>query len=162
MLFRSTWQKESKYCTLFQPNASNVEKNGKGFVVASVGELSGSIPYTCFVTKGSYLQKHGDVAEKFLTAVIKARNFMKDEKNLDQVATALLPSFAGSTLDDMKAAVVAYNAIDAWSEDMILSPESFENLMKVMLNAKVITEKADWAKCVNNTLAEKIKTQLAA
>jgi len=158
-LTASTWKNEkgTKYCTLFEPTATNIEKEGAGHVVASVGELSGSIPYTCFATKKSYLKEHGDVAEKFLKAVMKANDFIQTA-DVEEVAKALLPSFNdGNTLDDMKAAVISYKAVNAWSSDMILTEDSFTNLMNVMLSAGVITKTSKWSDCVDNTIAQGLK-----
>ena len=73
------------------------------------------------------------------------------------VAKALEKSFTGNTLEELATAVEQYVAINAWSNDMVLTEESFENLMNVMLNAKVITEKSNWADVVDNTLAQQIK-----
>lgn len=144
------------YCTLFEPTATNIEKQNKGHIVASLGELSGRIPYTCFAAKESYLEKHSDVAEKFLKAVMKAYNFIITNDSTT-VAQALLPSFEGNTIEELKVAVEQYISISAWSNDMILTEASFNNLMNVMQNAEVITERSNWADIVDNTLAQKIK-----
>lgn len=159
-LTASVWEGDSsvKYCTLFEPTATNIEKEGKGFVVASLGELSGSIPYTCFATKESYLAEHSDVAEKFLRAVAKGYDFIVSNDS-KIVAKALLPSFEGNTVEELQVAVQQYIAISAWSNDMILTEESFNNLMNVMLNAGVITETSNWEDIVDNTLATKINNE---
>lgn len=161
-LTASVWEGDSsvKYCTLFEPTATNIEKEGKGYVVASLGEISGSIPYTCFATKESYLEEHSDVAEKFLKAVSRGYDFIVSNDS-EIVAEALLPSFEGNTVEELQVAVEQYISISAWSSDMILTEESFNNLMNVMLNAGVITETSNWEDVVNNTLATKINSELA-
>lgn len=153
-LTASVWEAEenTKYCTLFEPTATNIQKQGKGYIVASLGELSGSIPYTCFATKSSYLKEHKTQAEKFLKAIQKAYEFIGSNPS-SKVAESLAPSFDGNTLEELAAAVEQYLAIHAWSKDLTLSQESFENLMNVMLNAKVITEKSQWKDIVNNSIA---------
>ncbi len=161
-LTASVWEGDSsvKYCTLFEPTATNIEKEGKGYVVASLGEISGSIPYTCFATKESYLEEHSDVAEKFLKAVSRGYDFIVSNDS-EIVAEALLPSFEGNTVEELQVAVGQYISISAWSSDMILTEESFNNLMNVMLNAGVITETSNWEDVVNNSLATKINSELA-
>ena len=161
-LTASVWEGDSsvKYCTLFEPTATNIEKEGKGYVVASLGEISGSIPYTCFATKESYLEEHSDVAEKFLKAVSRGYDFIVSNDS-EIVAEALLPSFEGNTVEELQVAVEQYISISAWSSDMILTEESFNNLMNVMLNAGVITETSNWEDVVNNSLATKINSDLA-
>ena len=162
-LTASVWEAETsiKYCTLFEPTATNIEKANKGHVVASLGELSGTIPYTCFVTKNSYLKKHKTQAEKFLKAVSKGYDYIISNDSMT-VAKALEKSFTGNTLEELATAVDQYVKINAWSSDMILTKEGFDNLMKVMLNAGVITEKSNWADVVNNTLATELKNSKAA
>ena len=43
------------YVALFEPTALQLEKQGFGYVVASLGELGGEVPYTTYMTKKSYL-----------------------------------------------------------------------------------------------------------
>ena len=45
----------AEYVTLFEPTASMTEAEGKGYVVASVGEASGEVPYTAYCAKKSYI-----------------------------------------------------------------------------------------------------------
>ena len=162
-LTASVWDADAsvKYCTLFEPTATNIEKQGSGYVVASLGELSGSIPYTCFAARESYLEEHADVAERFLKAVSNAYEFIV-ENDSRTVAEALLPSFEGNTIEELQVAVEQYLAISAWSEDMILTEESFTNLMNVMLNAGVISQASNWADVVDNSIAEKLQTEVSA
>lgn len=157
-LTASVWWEDSsvEYCTLFEPTATNMVKEGKGHIVASLGELSGSIPYTCFIAKSSYLKDHSDVAEKFLNAVIKGYNFIHDNDS-KVVAEALKKSFETNSIDELKVAVEQYLAIEAWSQDMAMTSESFDTLMNVMLNAKHITEKSVFENVVDNTIANKLK-----
>jgi len=156
-LTASVWEAESstKYCTLFEPTATNIEKECKGYVVASLGELSGSIPYTCFATKQSYLKKHGQQAEKFLKAIKKAYTFISTHTS-NEVAESLKPSFAGNTTEEIASAVEQYLTIQAWGADLTLSQESFNNLMNVMLKAKIITKTSNWSDIVDNTIAQKL------
>ena len=157
-LTASVWWEDSsvEYCTLFEPTATNMVKEGKGHIVASLGELSGSIPYTCFIAKSSYLKDHGDVAEKFLKAVIKGYNFIHDNDS-EIVANALKNSFKDNSIEELKVAVEQYLAIDAWSQDMAMTPESFDTLMNVMINAKHLSEKSVFENVVDNTIANKLK-----
>ena len=53
------------FVTLFEPNALNIEKEGYGYVVASVGELAGTVPYTAFNARKSYIEKNPHIIKKF-------------------------------------------------------------------------------------------------
>lgn len=153
----SVWEGDQsvKYCTLFEPTATNVARQTNSKVVASLGTLSGSIPYTCFAAKQSYLKDHSDIAEKFLKAVSKGYKLLTTG-DLDEAATALLPSFEGNSKDDMKIAIQQYKSVNAWDSDMVMTEDSFANLMSVLLSAGVIDSASDFNKIVDNTLANKI------
>lgn len=66
------------YCTMFEPVASEYEAAGKGYVVASVGEASGAVPYTCFMSKNSWIKKHETEVNGFLRAVTKAIKYINE------------------------------------------------------------------------------------
>lgn len=160
-LTASVWENDAsvKYCTLFEPTATNIVNSVEGSqIVASLGELSGSIPYTCFIARENYLSEHSDVAEKFLKAVKRAYTYIVTNDSY-AVAQALLPSFDGNTVEELQIAVEQYIAISAWSETMILTSESFDNLMNVMLNAGVITEKSVYSDVVDNTYVENLNQE---
>jgi NitT/TauT family transport system substrate-binding protein len=64
------------YTTLFEPTASEYQRAGKGYVVASVGEESGEVPYTAFTALSSYISKNPQTIEKFIRALYKAIDYM--------------------------------------------------------------------------------------
>ncbi len=155
----SVWAGDSSidFCALFEPVATTTAKLNENYqVVASLGELSGRIPYTCFAARGSYLANHTAVAEKFITGVLKGYQFIKNN-TVEVVATALMKSFEGMTKEEMIVAVEQYKKIGAWSEDMILTQESFDNLMNVLLHAKTIDSASNWADVVDNTIPSRLK-----
>ena len=145
----------SQYCTLFEPNATTLEKAGNGYVLKPVGDLSGYIPYTCFVAKTSYLKNKGDKAEKFLNAVKKGYEFLKTASPEDS-AKALAKSFGGMTNEELAIAVNQYIAIDAWCSDLILTEDAFNNMLNVLNGASASPYSPVYENIVNNTFAEKL------
>ena len=158
-LIGSVFQGDSsiEYCTLFEPTATNLEKEGYGHVVTSVGSLlSKDVPYTCFVAKSSFLKKEEKKAEKFLKAVQKGYEYIATH-TAEEVANVLLKSFEGNTVEELAVAVEAYLEIGAWTENFAMTEESFNTLQDIMLNAGVITERSQFNKVVDNSIANKIK-----
>ena len=49
------------YVTMFEPTASSVEAEGKGYIVAAVGEEAGEMPYTAYFAKKSFIEKNADM-----------------------------------------------------------------------------------------------------
>ena len=61
----------AEYVTLFEPTASQTQLQGKGYIVASVGEAAGEIPYTAYFAKKSYIEKNEGTIQGFTNAIAK-------------------------------------------------------------------------------------------
>ncbi len=149
------------FCTLFEPNASNlVAAHPEYHIVGAVADFAPkNIPYTCFIAKESYLRDHSDIAEKFLRAVRRAYDFMKDcylNDHLEDAAKALKNSFDGMTIDDLKIAVAAYYRINAFSSDMVMSEESLKTLLKITQKAGMTNGNTNYNEIVNTEIASRL------
>ena len=143
------------YTTLFEPTATEYERAGRGYVVASVGAESGEVPYTAFVAKQSYLTEERGTAKLFLEAVRQGYEFIKDNDSLT-VGEALEPSFDGMTAESLAIAVESYLAIDAWCSAPVMTEESLERLKEIMRNAGELDGDPSFENVVDNSLAEEI------
>lgn len=143
------------YTTLFEPTASEFEETGRGYIVASVGEESGEVPYTAFCALGSYLEEERDTAKAFLSAVREGYEFMC-ESTPAEVAKSLAPSFDGTSEESLATAVESYLAIDAWCSTPVMTEESLDRLQDIMKNAGELDEEVSFADIVDNSLAEEI------
>lgn len=146
---------EAEYVTLFEPTASATEDAGKGYVVASVGEAAGDIPYTAYCTKKSYIEQNSDIIEKFTRAVYKGQQWVK-EHSAREVAEAIQEYFPDTTVESLEQSVQSYKNIDAWNETPVLTGEAFDKLQLIMTEAGELERKAPYDKIVNNSFAEKV------
>lgn len=143
------------YVTLFEPVASAVEKEGKGYIVASIGKESGEIPYTAYYAKKSYIEKNKDIIEKFTKAIYKGQKWV-EENSPEEIAKAIQPFFPDSDLDILTTVAKRYKETDAWSKDPILTKESLELLQKVMEEAGELEKEAKYEDLVNMEFAKKV------
>ncbi len=137
------------FCTMFEPAATNFELAGKGYLVASVGEEAGDIPYTCFCAEKSYLEKNADKVKRFLAALQKGVAFVNTE-SAETIAKAVSPSFADTSLSVLTSAIANYKKIGAYVDDMKLKKDDFEHLQDIIISAGVMTKRADYDKLVDN------------
>lgn len=141
------------YVTIFEPTATMVEKEERGYIVASVGEAAGEIPYTAYFASKSYMEKHPDVIQSFVDAIYEAQLWLKTH-TAKEAAEVLLPSFMDSDLDVLETVVQRYLDIDAWNETPIMTEESFYRMQDVMEGAGELQEKVAFDAIVNNEFAE--------
>ncbi|MCI8345010.1 MAG: ABC transporter substrate-binding protein [Clostridia bacterium] len=144
------------YVTLFEPTATMTANAGKGYVVASVGEASGEIPYTAYFAKKSYIESNSDTIQKFTNAIYKGQKFV-EEHTMKEVAEVIKDFFPDTDVDLLATVLQSYKDIDAWKTQPTMKEESFELLQKVMQEAGELSQKAPFNKIVNNSYAEKVK-----
>lgn len=143
---------DADYVTLFEPTASNIQKIGKGYIVASVGKESGEIPYTAYFAKKSYIENNEKIIQDFTNAIYKGQKWVK-EHNAEEIAKAIQGFFPDTDIDLLTTAIQSYKDIDAWNDTPILKQESFNKLQEVISEAGELTQKAPYDKIVNNKYA---------
>ncbi len=145
----------AEFCTMFEPTASEFEKAGKGYIVASVGEQSGEIPYTCFIAKKDYLSSNSTKIEGFLRAIKKAYTYIQTEE-VTKVAEGLVASFPSTSIESLEYAITSYKAIDAWMSTPAMTQSSFNRLIEVLKNSSDYDGDVTFAEVVDNTYAYKV------
>lgn len=147
---------DADYVTLFEPTASMTEKEGKGYIVASVGEAAGDIPYTAYFAKKSYIEKNEEIIQKFTEAIYDGQKWVK-EHTAKEIAEVIQSFFPDTSVEMLESAVKTYKDIEAWNETPELKEESFERLQEVMTQAGELTKKVPFEKIVNNKYAENLE-----
>lgn len=145
---------EGDYVTLFEPVASTLEKEGKGYVVASIGEEAGYIPYTCYSATKEYIEKNPEIIQKFTNALYKALLWVQNSSN-EEIADAVLPQFPDTDKDVLVSLIERYRSQDSWHPDLILTEDGLNHMMDIMELAGELDKRADYDKIVTTKFAKK-------
>lgn len=144
---------EGDYTTLFEPTATMVEQEGKGYVVMSVGEESGYIPYTAYSATKSYIEKNPDVIQGVTNAIYKGMLWVESH-TAEEVAKSLQPYFVDTDIETLAAVVERYRSIGAWAPNPVLTEEGLDKLQAVMAEAGELEKKVPYADIVTTKFAE--------
>lgn len=144
---------EGDYVTLFEPVASSLEKEGKGYIVASIGEEGGYIPFTCYSATKEYIENNPETIQRFTNALYKAMVWVH-ESSAEEIAEAIKPHFPDTEDDILISLVERYRAQDTWKPDLILREEGLERMMDIMELAGELDKRADYENIVNTKFAE--------
>jgi len=144
---------EGDYTTLFEPTATLVEKEGKGYVVMSVGAESGYIPYTAYSATKSYIEKNPQIIQKFTNAIYKGMLWVESH-SAEEVAKSLQQFFPDSDVATLTNVVERYRSIGAWAPNPVLTKEGLDKLQAVMAEAGELEKKVDYEKIVTTKFAE--------
>lgn len=130
------------YVALFEPTATEVEQAGQGYILCSIGQESGDIPYTAYFATQSYMAQHPDVIQGFTNAVYKAQQWIATHTDRE-VAEAIADQFPDTSIDLLETVTARHRQIDAWNTTLVMEEKSLERLETVMEHAGELSRQ-DW------------------
>lgn len=143
------------YCTMFEPVATTYQNAGKGYIITDVGTEAGTVPYTCFMATKSYIKDNQTTVSSFMKAILKGIDFVMNNDEVT-VATAILPSFNGSTTQDLASAVKAYKQIGAFKTSPVMLEEDYNKLIDILKFSKVLNKDVAFADVIDNSIVESL------
>ena len=147
---------DADYVTLFEPTASLTQNEQKGYIVASVGEAAGEIPYTAYFAKKSYIENNEETIQGFTNAIYQGQKWVKEHTSRE-IAELIESFFPDTDIELLTAAIQSYKDIDAWNDTPVLKEEAFNRLQEVMTEAGELEQNAPYDKIINNKYAEQVK-----
>ena len=149
---------QGDYVALFEPAATEVVNAGQGYLLCSIGEESGEIPYTAYFASQTYLQENSDVVAGFCRALHKAMVWIESHTD-EEVAQVMLPQFPDTDLAVLTAVTARHREIDAWNTALTMEQSSLERLEAVMTEAGELQKDqwVDFAALVDNHWAEAVQ-----
>lgn len=138
----------------FEPHATALEKEGTGYVVASLGVDSGYVPYTAYSAKKSYINKNPEIIQGFTNALQRGMEYVNSHSSED-IAKVIAPQFPDTDADTIAVIVERYKSQDTWKNDLVFSKESFTLLQDILYEAGVIKEYAPYSDLVDTGFAQK-------
>ena len=127
----------------FEPSATALEKEGAGYVVASLGVDSGYVPYTSYSAKTSYMEKNPEIIQKFTNALQKGMEYVQSHTP-EEIAEVIAPQFAETDLDTVTTIVKRYYDQNTWKSNLIFEKESFELLEDILEDSGELSERVSY------------------
>ena len=136
----------------FEPGATTLESEGKGYVVASLGEDSGYVPDTAFSAKQSYIDENPDVIQGFTNALQKGMDYVRDHTP-EEIAAVIEPQFPETDLETITTIVTRYYDQDTWKSNLIFEESSFDLLQDILESAGELEERVPYDDLVTTKFA---------
>ena len=136
----------------FEPGATTLESGDKGYVVASLGEDSGYVPYTAFSAKQSYIDENPDVIQGFTNALQKGMDYVQDHTP-EEIAAVIEPQFPETDLETITTIVTRYYDQDTWKSNLIFEESSFDLLQDILESAGELEERVPYDDLVTTKFA---------
>lgn len=130
---------ESDFVTAFEPTASQIQAQKQGYIVSSIGKDSGIVPYTCFSSLKSYLNKNTSKLKDFTSAIKKGLDYINNY-DIENIIKYLKPSFEGTTEAEITQVINNYKSIEAWPTKLGFTEENFVKLINIVKEAKELDQ----------------------
>lgn len=147
---------QGDYTVEFEPHATALELKGDGYVVASLGESSGYVPYTSFAAKKSFLENNGKTVQAFTDALQMGMDYVKSHKP-EEIAEVIAPQFPETDQETLVKIITRYYDQDTWKEDLIFEESSFDLLQNILEDSAVLKKRVPYQDLVTVEFAEKAK-----
>lgn len=144
---------QGEFTVEFEPGATTLESEGKGYVVASLGEDSGYVPYTAFSAKQSYIDENPDVIQGFTNALQKGMDYVQAHTP-EEIAKIIEPQFPETDLETITTIVTRYYDQDTWKSDLIFEESSFDLLQDILESAGELEERVPYEDLVTTEFAD--------
>ena len=151
---------QGDYVALFEPTATEVVEAGKGYILCSIGEESGEIPYTAYFASQSYMAENPAVVQGFTNAIARAQRWIAQHSDRE-VAEAMAAQFPDTSVELLEKVTARHRAIDAWNSTPVMEKAALERLETVMEHAGELSREqwVDFDKLVDNSFAEAAANQ---
>lgn len=144
---------QGDYTVEFEPFATGLEKEKDGYVIASLGEESGYVPYTAYSAKKSYIEDNKDTIRAFTKAIQKGLDYVNTHSS-EEIAKVIKPQFKETSMDDLVTIIDRYKQQDTWKTTTEFTKDSFELLQDILWESKVLEDRVPYEDLVNTEFSK--------
>ncbi len=138
----------------FEPHATSLEAKGDGYVVASLGEDSGYVPYTAFCAKKSYIDENPEVIQSFTNALQKGMDYVASHSP-EEIAKVIQPQFEETDMETLTTIITRYYEQDTWKGNLIFEEDAFTLLENILEEAGELPQRVPYTDLVTTEFAKK-------
>lgn len=142
------------YTVEFEPTATALEEQGSGYVVASLGESSGYVPYTVYMATNEYMEQNPETVQKFTNAIYRGQKWV-DQHTSAEIAEAVAPQFPESSVETLTKIIDRYKSQDSWKTEPTFAEESLTLIEDIMEAGGELSARVPYEDIVTNEFAEK-------
>lgn len=137
----------------FEPHATSLEVKGDGYVVASLGEDSGYVPYTAFCAKKSFIEANPAIIQSFTNALQKGMDYVQ-EHSPEEIAKIIAPQFTETDIQTITTIITRYYEQDTWKENLLFEEDAFTLLQNILEESGELSQRVPYETLVTTKFAE--------
>jgi len=136
-----------------QPVTEQLLADGSAVLVASMGEATGPVPFSSYMTTPAFLDEERPVLERFVRALYRAQRWMAGV-TAREVASLIAPAFPDIEPGIRERAVDRYLRQGTWARDPLIRRPGYEYLQRILLDGGFIRRSHAYEHLIDTTVAE--------
>ena len=128
---------QNQFAIFIEPDASQLELDGKAHFLASIGETVGPADYTTFMATDKYIKDNPAVIQAWTDAIYKAQKWTASQPAAE-VAKAIEPFFQGVNPKALAAAAERYRKLNIWKSTPKIEPKAMERFQDILVQGNVL------------------------
>ncbi|MEX2221931.1 MAG: ABC transporter substrate-binding protein [Candidatus Rokuibacteriota bacterium] len=141
-----------------QPVVEQLMADGAAHLVASMGEATGPVPFSSYMTTPAFLAREPDVVRRFTRAVYRTQRWLASSE-APAIAAAIAPVFPETEAAILERAVARYHGQGTWARDPLLRREGYDYLEEILLTGGFIARRARYEDLVSTDVARQVMAE---
>lgn len=142
-----------------QPVTEQLLAEGAAHLVASMGEATGPLPFSSYMTTWRFLREEGETVRRFTRALHRAQRWMATA-SAPAIAALIAPSFPDIAPDLRERAVARYLGQGTWARDPIIRREGYDHLHRILLDGGFIRSSHRYEDLIDTTVAREVVEEM--
>lgn len=144
-----------------QPVVEELLAEGAAHLVASMGEATGPVPFTSYMTTPAFLAREPQVVRSFTRALYRTQRWLARAEP-SEIAAVIAPPFPETDAAILERAVARYHRQGTWARDPLLRREGYDYLEEILLAGGFITRRARYEDLVDTEIARHVMAESPA
>jgi NitT/TauT family transport system substrate-binding protein len=149
---------QGDYAVFPEPEASTLEKEGKAYFFASVGNEIGPVDYTVFTATDTYIKKNPQVVQAWTDAIARAQKYVQTAPSTE-LAKHIAQFFPGVSQDQMVATIDRYKQYRIWKTTPLVEENAIVRLQDMLIASGVLEsgKRVKYSDVVTTNFAKQVK-----
>jgi NitT/TauT family transport system substrate-binding protein len=144
-----------------QPVVEELLAEGAAHLVASMGEATGPVPFTSYMTTPAFLAREPQVVRGFTRALYRTQRWLARAEP-SEIAAVIAPAFPETDAVILDRSVARYHRQGTWARDPLLRREGYDYLEEILLAGGFITRGARYEDLVDTEIARHVMAESPA
>jgi NitT/TauT family transport system substrate-binding protein len=128
---------QNRYAIFLEPDASQLELDGKAHFLASIGQAVGHLDCTSFVATDKYIRENPEIIQAWTNAMYRAQQWTASAPP-PEIANAIEQFFPGVNRPALVAGIERYRKFNIWKSTPKIDPSSLEKLQDILVQGGVL------------------------